>query len=132
MSLLIHETAHAVTEDGHGKRWLARMEKAAHRAAEIGLTTLADLLRKEADEYPEGQALTAATVYDEIYRAAQTQPALHFMDIVAYVACCWGLSADDLTTRFPRAERGFDRARRDAVQSARRRAKSSAPDTRVK
>jgi len=47
------------------------MEKAADRAAELGLTTLADLLRKEVDEYPEGQVLTAATVYDEIDRAVR-------------------------------------------------------------
>ena len=34
--VLIHEIAHAVARDYHGKKWQARMEKAAKRAEEIG------------------------------------------------------------------------------------------------
>jgi hypothetical protein len=49
--LLIHEMAHAATASYHTKRWLTRMEKAAHRAKAIGRSGLAMLLLKEIDTY---------------------------------------------------------------------------------
>ncbi len=45
--LLIHEICHAVADMGHGRKWQARMEKAAQRADQLGRHRLAELLREE-------------------------------------------------------------------------------------
>lgn len=51
--LLVHEIAHAVAGDGHGRKWQARMEKAAATAGQAGRTELAGLLRKEIAGYED-------------------------------------------------------------------------------
>jgi hypothetical protein len=48
--LLIHEICHAVTPDGHGKRFQKRLLKASERAKELGRKRLANALREEAGE----------------------------------------------------------------------------------
>ena len=45
--VLVHEICHAVTVDKHGPRWRARMRRAAERATELRMPSLA---RRIADE----------------------------------------------------------------------------------
>jgi hypothetical protein len=51
--LLIHEICHVVTPGNHNKRWIARMEKAAQRASELGRSKLAKLIMEDVKGYTE-------------------------------------------------------------------------------
>lgn len=60
---LVHEICHAVTHQGHGKRWIARIRKAADTAASLGDSKLSADLRKEANLYESGETFNANAAY---------------------------------------------------------------------
>ncbi len=122
--LLIHEIAHAVTDGGHGKKWQARMEKAAVTAEQAGRTELATLLRKEIIGYRDPMArVTAGLVYSEIADAVVENPELTFYQVIDFVRRDYGFSRQEFLQRFRRARVVFDREMRDAQEEAKARAK---------
>ena len=110
--VLIHEIAHAVTGGGHGKRWQARMEKAAQRAENIGETALAESLRKEVGGY-RGlvEKVTAKNVYDEVQSAVFAMPEADFDAIVCQLADRYGLNNDKCLEKFPRIRTEYEKAK---------------------
>jgi hypothetical protein len=118
LALLIHEIAHAVSNDHHGKRWLQRMEDAASRADEQGLPTLAALLRQQIVGYRDGFRMTAATMYGEIENCVFSEFQVTFPQVVDFLRRDWGISRRHFLRRFRRAERVFEEAQRDVRESA--------------
>lgn len=99
--VIIHEIAHAVTYDGHGKRWRRRMEAAARRAEYLGQIDLSTQIRNEHALYLDPSSYirpTAEFVYNGIKDAAID--GLSFEDAVAFVAKSNGMTSDKLQTRY--------------------------------
>ena len=117
-ALLIHEIAHAVSNDCHGKRWLQRMEDAANRADQEGLPTLAALLRQQIVGYQDGFRMTAAMIYGEIENCVVSEPQVSFPQVVDFLRRDFGISGHHFLRRFRRAERVFEEAQQDVRESA--------------
>ena len=122
-ALLIHEIGHAVTGDGHGKRWSDRMEKAAIRAEKLGLGTVARLLREDIDGYKASLPVTASMVYDQIELAVFVNRSATLSQIVEFLRRDYGFTREQFLKRFRRTERVFDQAKRDAKTMAKKGAK---------
>ncbi len=115
-ALMIHEIAHAVTGDGHGRRWQARMEQAAVTAADAGQADLAGLLRADIAGYNDPLArVSARLVYQEIADAAS--PDVTFSEVIEFVRRGYGLPRRQFLKRFPRARKVFDEAKRDGARA---------------
>lgn len=87
--LLIHEISHAVTDDYHSKRWLARYRKAGERAERMGRHHLASLIFEEAGLYahPESCIRTdARSVYSLIRRFVRANPHIPFNTAIRVIA----------------------------------------------
>jgi hypothetical protein len=111
--VLIHEIAHAVVSGGHGKKWQARMERAAIAAEGLGRMELAGLLRKEIAGYSDPLArVTAAGVYSEIEDAIIGVPQANFLQVVDWVRREYGLNRQEFFRRFRRAKAVYQEARR--------------------
>jgi hypothetical protein len=122
LALLIHEIAHAASNDCHGRRWLNKMEEAANDANRLGQAALASLLREQIAGYQDDFRVTAAMLYNEIENCVFEQPYISFSQVVDFLRRDYGLSQDDFLRRFRRAERVFDVAKRDARDMAERKA----------
>ncbi len=118
LALLIHEIAHAVSNDFHGKRWLQRMEKAASRAEQQGPPTLAALLREQIVGYRDGFRMTAAMMYGEIENCVFSKFQVTFPQVVDFLRRNFGISRDQFLRCFRRAEGVFEEAQRDVRESA--------------
>ena len=124
LALLIHEIAHAASNDCHGRRWLNKMEEAANDAADrLGQVALASLLREQIAGYQDDFRVTAAMLYNEIENCVFEQPYISFSQVVDFLRRDYGLSQDDFLRRFRRAERVFEQAKQDARESAEKKAK---------
>jgi hypothetical protein len=123
LALLIHEIAHAISNDFHGKRWLQRMEKAASHADQQGLPTLAALLRQQIVGYQDGFRMTAAMMYGEIENCVVSEPQVTFPQVVDFLRRDWGVNRNQFLRRFRRAERVFEEAQRNVRESAEAKAK---------
>jgi hypothetical protein len=66
--LLIHEICHAFGS-GHGKKWFARMLRAADDAKNMGRNKLAGMLEEEVDEYKKSNLPTGKA--KEVYVSAE-------------------------------------------------------------
>jgi hypothetical protein len=129
VALLIHEIAHAVATDGHGRKWQARMEQAAVTADQLGRSELAGLLRKETAGYNDPLAkVTAAGVYGEITDAVVENPGVTFWQVIDCVRRDYGCSRKEFLKHFRRAKVVFDREREDAEEAAKARAAWMAAD----
>ena len=117
-ALLIHEIAHAVSNDCHGERWLQRMEKAANRADQEGLPTVAALLRQQIAGYQDGFRMTAEMMYGEIENCVVGEPQVTLPQVVDFLRRDYGISRDQFLHRFRRVERVFEEAQRDVRESA--------------
>jgi hypothetical protein len=122
LALLIHEIAHATSNDYHGGLWLRRMEEAASHAERNGAAGVAALLREQIASYRDEFRVTAAMVYGEIDNCVIDQPHISFSEVVDFLRRDFGLSRGDLLRRFRRAERVFEQAKRDVRETAERRA----------
>jgi len=118
LALLIHEIAHAVSNDFHGKRWLQRMEEAANHADQERLPTLAALLRQQIVGYRDGFRMTAAMMYGEIENCVFSEFQVTFPQVVDFLRRDFGISRDQFLRRFRRAEGVFEEAQRDVRESA--------------
>jgi hypothetical protein len=118
LALLIHEIAHAVSNDFHGKRWLQRMEEAANHADQERLPTLAALLRQQIVGYRDGFRMTAAMMYGEIENCVFSEFQVTFPQVVDFLRRDFGISRRQFLRRFRRAERVFEEAQRDVRESA--------------
>ena len=102
--ILIHEIAHAVTHQYHGKKWQGRMEKAALKAEELGLNDLATQIRGEYAKYLD-LALsfrpTAHLVYNSIEDAGIA--GLSFEGAVASAANAFGMTPHQLQAKYKKA-----------------------------
>jgi hypothetical protein len=116
--LLIHEIAHAVVGPHHGKRWFKRMEKATLQAEQLGDGPLAALLRKEVEGYHDAYVLTAAGIYTAIGDTVWENANATFFQTIDFVRRDFGMSRLDFLKRFARAEKVYERARRDALEEA--------------
>jgi hypothetical protein len=121
---LIHEIAHAVTDDHHGKRWQQRMEMAAVRADYLGLVTVANGLRMEIAGYrDDGLRVTAALIYSGITDCVLDSPSVKFTHVVEFVRRGYGLPRDKFLKRFRRARKVFEQAKTDAKHSTQAKAR---------
>jgi hypothetical protein len=124
--LLIHEICHAATNQGHGKKWLKRMEKAAATAEALGYNEIAALLREQIAAYGDpNNRITAADVYRQIEDVVWQDQSVTFHNAVDFVRRDYGLTRQEFLKRFRRARAVFGRERRDARESARMKAKWS-------
>ena len=123
LALLIHEIAHAASNDCHGRSWLNKMEEAANDADRLGQAALASLLRAQIAGYQDDFRVTAAMLYNEIENCVFEQPYISFSQVVDFLRRDYGLSQDDFLRRFRRAERVFEQAKQDARESAEKKAK---------
>jgi hypothetical protein len=112
--LFIHEIAHAAaTYGGHGKKWLARMEKAAKKAESIGEIELSGEIRKDVESYrdPENVSPSAAIIYQQIEDVVlENSIALPFDAVMDYVRRLYGMSMSDFLKKYKRVQRVFDAA----------------------
>jgi hypothetical protein len=121
---LIHEIAHAVTDDHHGSRWQTRTEKAAVRADDLGLAALGNNLRRMVANYRDGGLrVTATMVYGEISHCVLDSPSVTFAQAVDFVRRSYGLPRAKFLRRFRRAKRVFDAARAETQHHAEAKAK---------
>jgi hypothetical protein len=107
--LLIHEICHAVTSNGHAKRWLKRLSKAAQRAKRLGRDRLEQLLHKEVDQYiHETFTIDANCVYGDIRDCVSEHPKANYEEVLAMVARRSGYYPVDLEKDFPRCRRVYE------------------------
>ena len=134
--VLIHELCHAVLgpcgrrlniveggSDGHGKRWKARMEKAAQVAEAIGYVELAQALRDDIDVYDPDSALydpplDAITCYKEIRRLVRKEPDWSFEDIMYWVGRDFRVPDDRLIKKFKKCRQVFEKAKKQVKDVA--------------
>jgi len=102
--VLIHEIAHAVTRGGHGERWVARMEKAARRAEQIGRSELAEAIRREV----AAPTLTEDDVYDEVREFVDSHPKESLKAAVSFVAFRYGRTDDEFLAWYPRLREVYE------------------------
>jgi hypothetical protein len=120
VALLIHEIGHAATHQGHGKKWLARMKKAASIAEATGRHELAGHLQEMVDQYcAPTSTVTAADVYWGIEGVVRDYEQAQFTQVVDCVRRDYGLSRRDFLRRYRRARQVFDRAKKEVAESRR-------------
>lgn len=122
-ALLIHEIAHAVSNDCHGKRWLKRMEDAANHAQQQELPMVAALLRQQIEGYTDGFHMTAATMYAMIEDCVVTEHEITFLQVVDFLRRECGMNRIQFLRRFRQAERVFVKVKRDVRESTEAKAK---------
>lgn len=94
--LLIHEICHAVTIEGHSKKWLDRMKAAATKAREVGHKELSKALFEEVEEYIEAPKVTARSYYNAIEDCVSYNPEAPYEQVLAAVAYDFGLSPEEV------------------------------------
>ena len=111
---LVHEICHAVTHQGHGKRWLARIRMAADTAASLGDPDLATALRKEADQYESGETFNAnaAYVYGLVRNWIFENEGITLDTLMGALCAELGVSKEQLLHKYKRLEREHDIATR--------------------
>jgi hypothetical protein len=113
--LLIHEICHAVADMGLGKKWRARMEKAARRADKLGRHRLAHLLREEITAYQR-----ATEGLEQVYQTIQDwlmyEPDLTLRQVKWALAKQYGLLYSEVGKTFRRTEKVFREAKREALE----------------
>jgi len=105
--LLIHEIAHAVTDSAHGKKWRIRMEKAAEKARNVGELDIANLIYEELAGYDKGINICADHVYGSIEDAVLDVPDASFDKIIELVRRRFGLTKEELLSRYKRSKEVF-------------------------
>jgi hypothetical protein len=112
--LLIHEICHAVASCSHGNPWLTRMEKAAVKADEVGKAELATAIWEEIERCKtHGVNYTAPVFYDLIREWVLENPEVTEDEMLTAVGREIGLSYDEVTKGYPRAQRVFRSAQRE-------------------
>lgn len=109
--LLIHEICHAF-DLGHGKKWFARMLKAADDAKNIERNKLAGMLQMEIDEYKKPNLPTgkAKEIYGSIEDVVLDSPGASYKDVIKFVANDLGMYPEELEDSFKLCKRVYDKA----------------------
>ena len=122
--LLIHEICHAVTHEGHGNKWFARMTAAAKRARAIGMKALASRLLEEVKEYRSNSpVVTAGFVYERVVDVVRDCKEISFKGLVVGVGREFGFSRRAFLSKYRRLRSVYDKALAEKQQRARERQK---------
>lgn len=111
--LLIHEISHAVTDDYHSKRWLARYRKAAERAERMGRLHLASLILEEAELYAHSEnyiTTDAKTVYALIRQFVKANPHIPFNIAIKMIALSMAQYPREFLQKWKRSREVFHHA----------------------
>jgi len=122
--LLIHEICHAVSTGGHGKVWLARLEKAAQKAEKVGRSRLAELLREEITRY-QNPTVGSGDAYRSIVDWVWENPGLTLEQVKKWLARDYGLLVSEVCRVLPRTEKVFRKAKNEASKAEAMRLRSS-------
>jgi len=119
VSTLIHEITHAVTYVNHGKRFCARLRKAAERAGELGEHGVMELLIDEARSISSGEMWdlpVAADIYDIVTDLVERKEGrLTLERLLQGLAAYTALTPDELLSRYRRLPQVYrDACRRTA------------------
>lgn len=126
--LLVHEIAHAVTSGSHGKVWQRRIALAAVAARKLGRTRLAELLDQEIVNYQDrGEPVEVG--YDEVCDALMLNPDLTLVQIKRWLAREYGLLLKEVGKVFPRLDRVYKTARKDALEMRKAHHQNLTPST---
>jgi len=109
---IIHEIVHAISEPGHGRKWQARMSKAAKRAECLGLQSLACDIQEECEQYRlEGFKPTAQYIYERIESTViDTKGKVDFNVIIENVGNEFGFTSSDMLRKYKRLKHVYNRA----------------------
>ena len=108
--VLIHEVAHAVTTDSHGKRWVARMKAAVKTAESAGHPRLAADLGEHINFCLSGYDVSMMEVYDRIQQAVCDQPSARFDDVLDWVRGDYRMSRSQFLKTFPQVRVVYEEA----------------------
>ncbi len=121
--LIIHEICHS-SISGHGKRWKARMRKAAERAKMLGFERLGEKLLKNIDGYNadwneiKGDWIHGfpTAVYGKIEDILLDCPDITYTILVKYLARELCLSPKEFRKKYKRARKVFDDAKKEMTE----------------
>lgn len=117
--LLIHEIAHAVTSDKHGKQWQNRYLKAAKQAEEMGRNSLAKAIRDEVKMYQNmSPPPNAKMIYERIQEIVletevETEGIWPYEKIIKNISWEIGLDPEEMEKRFKKCRKVYDSAVED-------------------
>jgi len=114
--LLIHEIAHAVTNDRHGKKWQNRFLNAAKKAESLGRKSLAKSIREEVKLYQAmAQPMNAKMIYEAIQDTVwESEGKASYDTVIAHVIV--GLYPDEIERRYKKCRRVYDEALKDCME----------------
>jgi hypothetical protein len=109
--VLAHEICHAVTNGGHGKKWIARYEKVAVRASRIGMAELSKQIREEIEQYRGRPREDLATciyedIEDIILNSYETPT---YKSVVGWVAWKNGTTRRELEKKYKRCRAAYEK-----------------------
>lgn len=111
--ILIHEICHAVTDGGHGRKWLTRMLKASDIAKEIGYEQLSKLVHEQVEQYSDPEKyirVGAREIYTLIEDWAFENPDLTYSKMIEAVAAHFGLYPKELEKAYKRCKIVYEKA----------------------
>lgn len=112
--VLIHEISHAIASTGHGKKWQARMERAALKSESLGKKKLAKEIREDYTAYSDPYRcmnITASLVYRGVEDAVlDTRGMKSFEDVINFVAYDCGMTSKQLLARYKRLPNVYEKA----------------------
>jgi len=105
-------------DDGHGKQFLSRMERAAVRAEQLSRSDLAKQIRDEIQKYLNGEPITAADIYERIDDVIAGDPAVTDMQVADLLGDQYGLTRKEFLAKFKRFPEEFAKQQREAGLSS--------------
>lgn len=107
--VIIHEICHAVTKQGHNKRWTTRMELAAKYAEKDGDSEIAAEIRDQLEAYAMSPKITAKMVYQEIQDIAYMSSSdISYDDTIEFVRRNYGMSERDFLKKYKKTRQAYD------------------------
>lgn len=107
--VIIHEICHAVTEQGHNKRWTTRMELVAEDAEKDGNSELATEIRNQIEAYSMSPKITAKMVYNEIQDIAYMSSSdISYEDTIEFVRRNYGMSERDFLKKYKKTRQAYE------------------------
>ena len=101
-ALLIHEVCHAVASPAHGKRFMARLTKAADRARAVGMDDLSGRLEHEIRLLKENLAIRfyPSAIYNQVEDVVRDCGGdIAYDDLARHIAGQYGLTIEELERR---------------------------------
>lgn len=102
--------------DGHGEKWLSRMEEAAVRAEELGDLKLAELLRSEVEHFRhDAEDETEEDIYALVRDWVYDNPEITFESLLIVLGDRTFEEPAELLKKYPRLREKFDEAKREVT-----------------